>query len=747
MRRVAWLVAAAVAAVGVVVSPAEAAGPPQLLSLSVSARDVAAPGQTTISYTASSDAPILSATAFYISPDGLVHRADLSPGATGSGTLQVPDGVENGTWNVARVILKTSSTTASQSVTCSSPAVASTSGCTALMDFRDQSLTVSGSTPDHAAPLVSSVAVTPGSVQPGDPVTVSWTDDEVHAVDSVVFVFQNLDPHAQSDGVVLRSVAGTDLSGRRLTLPLKPFAYNGVYQLVALDITDNLGNDASYLSDGTTRLTGGAVSPTSHPLDFPTISFTVTGSGQGLNPPQLTALHVTAPAAPTFGPIEVDFSTAANGSPLVGVTVTYVGQDGTATGGQAGGVASGTVAVGHGFGTSRLTEVRLQDARGDILLYCRDGTTYNPITGEVGSHAFNLPQYDVTVVPSAPRLLEVRPGPGTATVRWTVDPAEVAAGVTQTRLVVNPGGRTILVPNSGAQPEQRYTVSGLHNATTYSLSVAAMGPPGVPSREVHASVTPLMSDHVFSPGDVNRDGRDDLLAYEQSENTSLWLYRRQGVAYDSRAWYESAPSSLRADPAGDVNRDGIGDAFVVDGTGTLELREGDGHGSFWVERYGQGWDTMRFLAGGFDFTGDRVPDLFAVTPAGALYLYPVQLQPAGPRIPARTYVGSGWDTMQTVFAPGDFDGDHRADLMAVDSAGTLWLFRGNGHGSFAPKVRAGTGWGGFAAVFALRDFAGTGHADIAAIDSSGNLWRYAGTGTGHFTTGRTLVGTHWGVYL
>ena len=747
MRRVAWLVAAAVAAVGVVVSPAVAAGGPQLLSLSVSARDVAAPGQTTISYTAGSDAPILSAVAFYISPDGLVHRADLSPGAAGSGTLLVPDGVENGTWSVARVVLNTGSTTATQSVTCASPSVGSTSGCTALMDFRDQSLTVSGSTPDHAAPLVSSVGVDPGSVQPGDPVTVSWADDEVHTVASVVFVFQNLDPHAQSDSVVFRSAVGADLSARRLTTPLKPFAYNGVYQLVALDITDNLGNHASYQPDGTTRLTGGAVSPTSHALDFPSTSFTVTGSGQGLNPPRLTALHVTAPTAPTFGPIQVDFSTAADGSPVAGVTVTYVGQDGTTTGSQAGGVASGTLGVVHGFGTSRLTEVRLQDARGDILLYRRDGTTYNPITGEVGSHSFDLPQDDVTTTPSAPRLLEVRPGPGTATVRWTLDPAEVEAGVSQTRLVLNPGGRTILVPNSAAQPEQRYTITGLRNATTYSLSVAAMGPPGVPSREVRATVTPLMSDHVFTPGDVTRDGRDDLLAYAQSENTSLWLYRRQGAAYDSRSWYASAPGSLRADPAGDVNRDGIGDEFVVDGTGTLQLLEGDGHGSFWVERYGQGWDAMRFLAGGFDFTGDRVPDLFAITPVGALYLYPVQLQPAGPRIPARTYVGSGWDTMQSVFSPGDFDGDHRADLMAVDAGGTLWLYRGTGHGAFAPRVRAGTGWGGFAAVFALRDFAGTGHADIGAIDSSGNLWRYAGTGTGHFTAGRTLVGTHWDVYL
>lgn len=83
-------------------------------------------------------------------------------------------------------------------------------------------------------------------------------------------------------------------------------------------------------------------------------------------------------------------------------------------------------------------------------------------------------------------------------------------------------------------------------------------------------------------------------------------------------------------------------------------------------------------------------------------------------------------------------------LRAVDLAGNLWLYHGDGHGSFAPRVQVGSG---FAAVFALRNFSGNGHMDIGVVDMAGDLYRYAGTGTGRFLPGRTLIGTGWNRYL
>jgi hypothetical protein len=48
--------------------------------------------------------------------------------------------------------------------------------------------------------------------------------------------------------------------------------------------------------------------------------------------------------------------------------------------------------------------------------------------------------------------------------------------------------------------------------------------------------------------------------------------------------------------------------------------------------------------------------------------------------------------MNSIMAPGDFNGDRKADLMARDSSGRLFLYRGSGTGSFVGKLQVGAGW-------------------------------------------------------
>jgi hypothetical protein len=45
---------------------------------------------------------------------------------------------------------------------------------------------------------------------------------------------------------------------------------------------------------------------------------------------------------------------------------------------------------------------------------------------------------------------------------------------------------------------------------------------------------------------------------------------------------------------------------------------------------------------------------------------------------------------------GDLDGDGRVHLVARDSSGRLWNYRGNGSGGFLPRVQLGSGWGSYA---------------------------------------------------
>lgn len=95
-----------------------------------------------------------------------------------------------------------------------------------------------------------------------------------------------------------------------------------------------------------------------------------------------------------------------------------------------------------------------------------------------------------------------------------------------------------------------------------------------------------------------------------------------------------------------------------------------------------------------DFNGDRKTDVLAGDAAGALWLYPGD--GAGSWLPT-LQVGSGWNIMTALIAPGDFNGDGHSDVLARDGAGALWLYPGNGSGGWLARVQVGSGWSGMTA--------------------------------------------------
>jgi len=59
----------------------------------------------------------------------------------------------------------------------------------------------------------------------------------------------------------------------------------------------------------------------------------------------------------------------------------------------------------------------------------------------------------------------------------------------------------------------------------------------------------------------------------------------------------------------------------------------------------------------------------------------------------RVKVGGGWGAYRQIAAPGDVDGDGRADLLATTSGGTLYRYHSTAtSGVFAPRVKVGDGW-------------------------------------------------------
>ena len=142
-----------------------------------------------------------------------------------------------------------------------------------------------------------------------------------------------------------------------------------------------------------------------------------------------------------------------------------------------------------------------------------------------------------------------------------------------------------------------------------------------------------------------------------------------------------------------------------------------------------------------DFNGDSKADVIARDSGGALWIYPGT---GSSGFLARTLAGSGWNGMSAIIPTPDFNGDGRSDVLARDTSGDLWLYPGNGAGGWQPRIRNGVGWNGMTVIFSPGDFDGDGKTDILARDDGGALWLYPGNGAGGFLD-RLQVGTAWNV--
>ena len=123
---------------------------------------------------------------------------------------------------------------------------------------------------------------------------------------------------------------------------------------------------------------------------------------------------------------------------------------------------------------------------------------------------------------------------------------------------------------------------------------------------------------------------------------------------------------------------------------------GRGDGTFYGRaKVGGGWGGYTQITGAGDINGDGFADIVARATNGHLYLYQGTGNGKAP-FKARVDIGGGWNTYTKLAAPGDLDGDGRADIVAVTSGGELYRYSGSGHtgtATFKPRAKIGTaGW-------------------------------------------------------
>ncbi|MCL8015622.1 trypsin-like serine protease [Streptomyces sp. AS02] len=115
---------------------------------------------------------------------------------------------------------------------------------------------------------------------------------------------------------------------------------------------------------------------------------------------------------------------------------------------------------------------------------------------------------------------------------------------------------------------------------------------------------------------------------------------------------------------------------------------------------------------------------------------------------ATKQIADNWKTRTRIVVPGDVTGDYKPDLLSVDSGGYLWIYPGNGNGTFGTRVKVGSGWNQYNSLRGHGDFTGDGKTDLIARSSSGGyIYLFKGTGTagtGAFAT-RIKVRT-WSTY-
>jgi hypothetical protein len=200
------------------------------------------------------------------------------------------------------------------------------------------------------------------------------------------------------------------------------------------------------------------------------------------------------------------------------------------------------------------------------------------------------------------------------------------------------------------------------------------------------------------------------------------------------------PSATQLMNAGDWNRDGFSDLISRNTDGNLYLYLGNGQGRFSAGTLlASGFGAVTLLSAGGDITGDGYPDLQGQV-NGAMRIWPGR----GSAGLAASYVSHSAITAQRQVAVGLWTADGAPDAVFVTGKLTL-LYPGNGPGGLTNPVTIGSSLKGYSWVIGVSNMGGTGRSALIVRDSAGALYEIDPTSTGMLGTPQ-LLGTGYSGY-